>query len=187
MRTTVRPLFVLALIATLAFCSSSSAGSIEAVRGKPYRLTKRHGPWMIMVASFNKPPDDQRTEGMTPKQAADELVYELRRHAIPAYTFEQEEIDATITTVDRRTQEERPGKIRNWAGGICVLAGNYPSSTDPTAQKTLKYIKKFQPQFLREVAAEGTAGPGEMIKRSESGGVYRASRGPGPDRSAAPS
>lgn len=184
MRTTIHPMFVLAFVATVAACSPSSAGSIEAVRGKHYKLTKRHGPWMIMVASFNKPPEDQRTEGLTPQQAADELVYELRRRGIPAYTFEQEEIDATITTVNRRTQEERAGKIRNWAGGICVLAGNYPSSKDPVAQKTLKYIKdakKFQPEFLREVAAEGEAGPGEVIRRSQSGGVYRTSRGrPGP-------
>ncbi len=181
MRTTIRPLFVLAFVTTLAVCSSLDASSIEAVRGKHYKLTKRHGPWMVMVASFNKPPEDQRSEGMTPEQAADELVYELRRKGIPAYTFQQEEIDTTITTISRRTQAERSGKIRNWAGGICVLAGNYSSSNDPIAQKTLKYIKKYQPLFLRDVAAEGETGPGEMIRRSQSGGVYRTSRSrPGP-------
>jgi hypothetical protein len=180
-RTSLRPLIVLAFFASLAVCSSSSANPIEAVRGKHYKLTRRHGPWMIMVASFNKPPEDRRTEGMTPEQAAEELVYELRHKGIPAYIFQQEEIDGTITTIDRRTQEERSGKIRNWAGGICVLAGNYPSSNDPTAQRTLKFVKKYQPQFLKDVAAQGEAGPGEMIKRAQSGGVFHTTRfRPGP-------
>jgi hypothetical protein len=172
-RTSLRPLFVLAFFASLAVCTLANANPIEAVRGKHYKLTRRHGPWMIMVASFNKPPEDRLTEGMTPEQAAEELVYELRRAGIPAYIFQQEEIDGTITTVDRRTQEERSGKIRNWAGGICVLAGNYPSANDPVGQRTLKYIKKkFKPEFLSDIAAQGEAGPGEMIKRVQSGGVF---------------
>ena len=181
-----RALVVLAFVATAAVPSFyapsfSSAGAIEAVHGKHYVLTKRHGPWMIMVASFNKPPEFERTEGMSPKEAAEELVYELRKKGIPAYTYEQEEIDGTLTTIDRRTQVERAAKTRNWTGGVCVLAGNYPTSNDPVAQKTLKYIKKYQPQFLRDVAAEGEAGPGQMIKRSQSGGVYCTTRSrPGP-------
>jgi len=176
-----RSLFVLAFVAACAVPSSSNAGRIEAVHGKHYGLTKRHGPWMIMVASFNKPPENERIEGMSPKQAAEELVYELRRKGIPAYTFEQEEVDATVKTLNRRTQEERAGKTRNWAGGICVLAGNYPTSNDPVAQKTLKYIKKFQPRFLQDIAAEGESVPGEIIRRSQTGGVFRMSRShPGP-------
>jgi hypothetical protein len=174
-------LFVLAVVTTVILASSSDAAQIEAVHGKHYRLTKRHGPWMIMVASFNKPPELEKTEGMSPMQAAEELVYELRRKAIPAYIFEQEEVEGNVTTVDRRTQEERKAKTRNWAGGICVLAGNYASSNDPVAQKTLKYIKSFQPQFLRDVAAEAQTAPGEIIKRSQSGGVFRTSPNrPGP-------
>jgi len=182
-RTTIRPLplFVLACVATLAFCTSANAAQIEAIRGKHYLLTKRHGPWMIMVASFNKPPELEKTDGMTPAEAAEELVFELRRRGIPAYTFEQKEVDGDVKTIDRRTQEERLAKTRNWSYGICVLAGNYASSSDPIAQKTLKYIKKYQPQFLRDVAAEAEAGPGQMIRRSQSGGVYRTTpKRPGP-------
>ena len=81
--------FVPAFVAGLVLWSSTSALAIEAIRGKEYKLTKRHGPWMIMVASFKEPPDVRRTEGMTPKEAADELVYELRKKGIPAYTFSQ--------------------------------------------------------------------------------------------------
>ena len=69
-RTTIRrprPLVVLAFFALLAVCAPLMAGHIEAVRGKQYGLTKRHGPWMIMVASFNNPPEYERTEGMSPR------------------------------------------------------------------------------------------------------------------------
>ncbi len=176
MRATIhppRPLVVLAFFALLAICAPLMAVHIEAVRGKRYGLTKRHGPWMIMVASFNTPPEYERTEGMSPREAADQLVYELRLKGIPAYTFAQQEQDATLTTVDRRTNEERAAKTRSWAGGICVLAGNYPTSNDKVAQRTLKFIKAFQPEFLRDVTAQGEAGPGELIKRTKSGGVYR--------------
>jgi hypothetical protein len=180
-RTSPRLLFVLACFTSLTVGSLANANPIEAVRGKHYKLSRRHGPWMIMVASFNKPPEERRIEGLSPQQAAEELVYELRRHGIPAYIFQQEEIDGTITTVNRRTQEERSGKIRNWAGGICVLAGNYATAKDKVAQDTLHFIKKFQPQFLREVAAQGEAGPGEMIKRAQSGGVFHTTpKRPGP-------
>jgi hypothetical protein len=167
-----RPLFVLAVVTTLIPVASSDGSQIEAIHGKHYSLTKRHGPWMIMVASFNPPPDLEKTEGMSPMQAAEELVYELRRKGIPSYIYEQGAEEGTLTTVDRRTQEERKAKTRNWAGGICVLAGNYASSNDPVAQRTLKYVKTFKPQFLRDVAAEAQTGPGEKIQRSQSGGVF---------------
>jgi hypothetical protein len=161
--------------------STSRAASIEAVHGKHYSLTKRHGPWMIMVASFNKPSELEKTEGMSPMQAAEELVYELRCKGIPAYIYQQDEIEGNLTTVDRRTQAERKAKTRNWAGGICVLAGNYSSSNDAVAQNTLKYIKKYRPRFLSDVAAETQTGPGEKIQRSQSGGVFRTTPNrPGP-------
>jgi hypothetical protein len=168
-------------IATLILVSSSDAAQIEAIHGKHYRLTKRHGPWMIMVASFNKPPDLDKVEGMSPLQAAEELVFELRRKAIPAYIYEQDENYGDLTTVDRRAQGEHKAKTRNWAGGVCVLAGNYSTSKDPIAHDTLVYIKKFQPRFLREVDAQAQAAPGQLLTRSQSGGVFRTSANrPGP-------
>jgi hypothetical protein len=174
-------LLILAVVTTVVLASSSDAAQIEAVRGKHYRLTKRHGPWMIMVASFNEPPKLEKTEGMSPMQAAEELVYELRRKGIPAYIYEQQEVEGNLTTVDRRTQEERKAKTRNWAGGICVLAGNYATANDAVAQTSLKFIKKYEPQFLRDLAAEALAGPGQVLKRSQSGGVFRTSANrPGP-------
>ena len=139
MRSKSRLAFVLAIFAGLALaCSASRAAStIEAVKGKHYKLTKRHGPWMIMVASFITPPADRRGEGMSPDQAADELVYELRLHHIPAYTFRQEEVDEEVQVVGRRTMTAQKAKVRNWTGGICVLAGNYASSNDKVAATDL--------------------------------------------------
>ncbi len=128
---------------------------------------------MIMVASFNKPPNYERTEGMSPKEAADQLVYELRLKGIPAYTFRagRNRRQRSPPSIAARNAE-RAAKTRSWAGGICVLAGNYPTSNDKVAQRTLKFLKSFQPEFLRDVTAQGEAGPGELIKRTKSGGVY---------------
>lgn len=46
----------------LAVAATTPASAIEAVRGKEYKLTPKHGPWMIMVASFRDVKDDARKE-----------------------------------------------------------------------------------------------------------------------------
>jgi hypothetical protein len=175
--TTRLPIIVVILAALVVLASSAQAATIEAVKGKHYKLTKRHGPWMIMVASFSQPPEDRRGEGMSAEEAAQELVYELRCHHIPAYVFRQEEVEEQIKVPGRRTIT-RTAKIRNWTGGICVLAGNYPASNDKTAQQTLKFIKKFDPQFLSDVESVGEISPGHVVKRSKSGGLFNTT----PDR-----
>jgi hypothetical protein len=135
-----------------------TAGQIEAVKGKSYRLTKQHGPWMIMVASFRDVDDrDRKTQGMTAQEAADELVYELRRKGIPAYTFSQSAQKGEIKTVDRTGRED----LRVYAAQremICVLAGNYASEEDSIGERTLKQIKKFTPDFMKD---------------EKNGGIYR--------------
>lgn len=135
-----RLLFALAILG-LCLPDSVEASRIEAVKGKKYRLTKAHGPWMIMVASLKSIPGRRPTA----EEGADQLVYELRKIGIPAYTYSQEaEIDE-INTIDRfgrprqrsyQAQEER----------VCVIAGNYPSVDDSVAQKTLEYIKQLHPK-----------------------------------------
>ena len=81
---------------------------IQAKRGKRYRFTKQHGPWMIMVASFSEPPPERRTEGMSPQEAADELVYELRKvKRIPAYTYVQDNQFDRLETIDRPSSSGR--------------------------------------------------------------------------------
>lgn len=160
-----------------------SADRIEAVRGKQYRIDKRHGPWMIMVATFQEPPPAWRTEGMTPREAADRLVYELRKKGIPAYTFSQEDVKERVRTVDRRGREQLSTYIAR-QGGICVLAGNYPRADAEIAQKTLKFVKRFRPRFLRPAnpeSAKAAADEGSSVVKFLSGGVYRKTPGqPGP-------
>jgi len=137
---------------------ASSAFAIEAVRGKSYALTKQHGPWMIMVASFRDVPKDRREEGLSAEEAALELVYELREKGIPAYTFGQDGKVEKIGTVDRlgRDDERVFAAQRDM---ICVLAGNYKAiddqDTNPLlrgegskATATLQWVKKFQPKFM---------------------------------------
>ena len=94
-------------IACLAVVASSllaipSASAIENERGKTYRLTEKHGPWMIMVTSFrNIREEDRKTEGLSAEEAAAELVFELREKGIPAYTYSQDGKVEKIETQDR--------------------------------------------------------------------------------------
>jgi hypothetical protein len=153
----------------------AAAEAVDAVRGRPYQITKRHGPWMILVCTLHAPPSDRRSEGMTPKQAADELVFELRKHGIPAYAFQQKDYRDTVNTRDRIGRMRR--SFTAYHGGIAVLAGNYPSASDDLAQATLKYVKKFQPKFLAEVEGRKKAGDNTEILRLRSGGLFRKTPG----------
>ncbi|HEX6986915.1 MAG TPA: hypothetical protein VF170_16175 [Planctomycetaceae bacterium] len=171
------PILVLAA-AALAVPSAAWAQIEKPVRGKKYPLTPAHGPWMIMVASFNAPPPDQRTEGMTPEQAAEELVFELRSHKIPAYTFALDDKVESVETVDRLGEPDK----RIYAaqrGSVCVLAGNYksidPETAGPstrrdaeTAVATLQWIKAFRPKFL----SGGRPDAAGMVSL-ENGGTFR--------------
>ncbi len=149
----------------------SAAQKIEAVKGKAYRLTKKHGPWMIMVASFQEPPEDYKTDGLTPAQAADELVYELRLKGIPAYTFSRDEVSNAVESRDRMGRARQ--SVVNQPEGVCVLAGNYKNPDDGVARRTLEHVKtKFQPQFL---AAERKSG--QYVTVLKSGGVFRKTPG----------
>jgi len=107
------------------------ASRIEAIRGKRYRITNRHGPWMVFVASLH---------GNTAHSAADSLVYEFRKLGIPAYTFSQ----AERTTGDLASSSGSR-TLSPQHSAVSVIAGNYHSIGDWRAQKTLKYIKRFHP------------------------------------------
>ena len=110
------------------------AGPIEAIRGKAYPLTAKHGPWMIKVASLLEEAEHQEAP------IVKELVYQLRKKGIPAYTHRQTEESEEIESVDRqgRTLHRR---LTSQRAMIAVLAGNYKDPDDKAAQQTLKYIK----------------------------------------------
>lgn len=157
---------IVGVLTLMAALNATPAAAIEAVRGKTYSLSKQHGPWMVMVASFRNVPADRRKDGMSAEEAAAELVFELREKGIPAYTFGQDAVIEKIDTQDRlgRGDERIYAKQRDM---ICVLAGNYPSINDDTAQKTLKYIKSYRPKF----AAKDADG------KVKSGAIYRETPG----------
>jgi hypothetical protein len=143
-------LTVTVLFAALSLSTASQSHAIENVRGKPYHLTQKHGPWMIMVTSFRNVRDESlRKDGLSAEQAAAELVFELREKGIPAYSFSQDAVKGEIDTRDRLGRDDR----RIYAAQrdmICVLAGNYEAIDDSVGQKTLLFVKKFHPKFLKD-------------------------------------
>lgn len=126
------------------------AARIEAKAGKKYVLTKQHGPWNIMVATFHTTgADGQSDQGKSPEEAADELVLELRRRGLPAYTYTYEPEAERIVTTDRLGREERRKNLRRYRS-VCVIAGNYNDINDEVAQQTLKWVKQLYPDCLKE-------------------------------------
>ncbi len=145
----LRNLFV--LLAAVLFLSGTAIGEIEAVKGKRYTLSKKHGPWMIMVAAIRDvEEEDRRTEGgMSAWEAADQMVYELRKKGIPAYTFALEEEMGQIASPSLSEADSRRYVARH--GFVSVLAGNFTSNNDKKAAAPLNYIKKkFEPAFLTD-------------------------------------
>lgn len=134
------------LVATPAW-----ADKIEAIKGKEYKLDKQHGPWMVMVASLSEPPPEARVDGPNMKEAANSLVLELRKKNIPAYIYVQEEEIQPLSTFKRGDKVVRR-EVKSKDNRICVVAGNYGSSEDRIAQKTLSWVKKFNPKELTDHA-----------------------------------
>lgn len=168
------PLLVALLLTVglvLGVTKVTSAKRIEAIHGKEYRLSKRHGPWMIMVATFKELPPEMRTKGMTPAEAADELVYALRKRGVPAYTYGRKEVNETIDTTDRLGRK-RTRHFTAQQQGIAVLAGNYRDPDDRIAQRTLSRVKKLHPKFLQDV--EKSSG---FVQKLKNGGLYRKTPG----------
>lgn len=178
MRTRFALVVAIAAVAVISSASTAAWAQIEKpVRGKQYPLSPAYGPWMIMVASFSAPHPGEKVDGMTPQQAADELVFELRSNGIPAYTYSLGDKVEAIETFDRLGEPDK----RVYAaqrGSICVLAGNY-TNIDPKSEKskvaidTLNWIKKkFQPKFL----SGGNPDRAGMVSL-KNGGNYRITPG----------
>ena len=138
------------LMTCFSSMSLSTAQAIENDPGKEYKLSEKHGPWMVMVASFRDVHEaDRKKEGMTAEQAANDLVHELREKGIPAYSYSRDAKKETIETYDRMGNPKK----RDYAAQldmICVLAGNYDKVDDQVAQKTLAYIKRYRPKFVSD-------------------------------------
>lgn len=142
--------FVLVVI-SIVICSGSLSADIDApVKGKRYKLSKIHGPWMIMVAAIRDVDDeDRRTQGMSAWEAADEIVFALRKDGIPAYVYSQDEKMDEISSPSAGGTGSRRYIAQH--GYISVMAGNFQSNSDKKAQEALEIIKKkFNPTFLND-------------------------------------
>lgn len=179
------------VVVTLCLCCLSEPsearrarrkGIEKPVRGQQHRLDKVHGPWMIMVATFSPVEEENRTAGMSPQEAADELVYELRMKGLPAYVVTQDVLREKMLSPDERSRNNRRQNHRTRDGGVAVLAGNFESSDSRSAQKRVAAVKKFHPKFLRAVDKK-LERPGLSINKviTKTGGIYRKTVGrPGP-------
>jgi hypothetical protein len=144
------------LLALICLTGSLSAEIEKPVKGKRYKLAKNHGPWMIMVAAIRDVDDETRRVegGMSAWEAADAIVFELRKEGIPAYTFSQDEQVAEISSPS--TTENNGRRYVAQHGYISVMAGNFASSDDPKAKDAMTYIKKqFNPGFLTDPKSGG--------------------------------
>lgn len=143
------------VLGLLAGASVAQAARIEADPSKEYTLTDAHGPWMVMVASFQSTSEDGVTKiGKSPEQAAHELVLELRRKGIPAYVHGINHAAGELLTRDRYGRKVRR-KNRRQSPSIGVLAGNYRSIDDSDrhgsiAHRTLTWIKAYNPECLQD-------------------------------------
>jgi len=120
----------------------AAAANIEAIHGKTYTLSGKHGPWMIMVTSLWGSTPEQEQQAA---RAADELVYQLRKKGVPAYVYKQDDQIEEFEGTDRAGRK-RKTKVATQDGMIAVLAGNYHNTDDKVAKDTLKFIKKFNPK-----------------------------------------
>lgn len=117
---------------------------VEANPNNPYRLTRDHGPWLILAASFS---------GDNAERQAHELVLELRsKFDLVAYTHQQT-YDFTQPVEGIGYDEEGNRKQMRYRtaeryDSYAVLVGEFPSVEDPNLEKSLDKLKHAFPQCL---------------------------------------
>ncbi len=125
---------------------------IDADPNKTYELEEKHGPWLILAASFAGPEAEQQ---------AHDLVLELRqRYKWEAYTFEQifdfsqgtEGLGLDKYGGRKKMKYMHAAKFHE----IAVMVGNFGSVDDPELEKTLEKIKCAKPEVLARDANSKT-------------------------------
>jgi hypothetical protein len=117
---------------------------IDADPQKSYDLEEKHGPWMIMAASFAGPSADRQSQ---------ELVLELRKqYKLEAFTFRHSYDFSKPTEGLGFSRYGGPRRMRyltnNKFDEIAVLVGNFASIEDPRLDKTLELLKYAKPETL---------------------------------------
>ncbi len=126
---------------------------IDADPTKSYELEEKHGPWMIMAASF---------VGPTAEEQAHDLVLELRqRFRVEAFTFRQSYDFSRPTDGLGYSKYGGPRRMRYLSNSkfeeIAVLVGNYQSIEDPQIEKLLNQLKFAKPESLDPEKKGGTS------------------------------
>jgi len=139
-----------AWLGSVVMCQTTfAAGGIDADPAKEYLLTKSRGPWLIMVATLHTTDGDGETdEGKSPRQAAHDLIIELRQLGLPAYLYEYDPGQQHIMSKDSLGREELRKNLRRYKS-ICVLAGNYNDINEKIAQDSLEWVKKLKPKSFQ--------------------------------------
>jgi len=155
MRAIVLAFVALVLVMPAQSLAAGPGRKIDADPNKKYRLTKRHGPWMIMVASMRDITEKERLiDGMSAQEAADRMVLGLRRVGIPAYTYRRAQSLGQVETTSRRSGERVKRTFVSQQDRIVVVAGNYKAPDDQVAKKTLSWIKGTGKEGQRKEAVE---------------------------------
>lgn len=147
------------LTSLLIFGLLTASLSFAAEKNPSTGLTKKHGPWMIMVCSFTvyntegavgpeyeKVVEEQRKNG---EKAAKSLIVELEKQGLPAFFYKKDDQVEEVPTRDRLGQQ-RTRKIKSQHGQMCVLAGNFDSFDDPKGQEWLQKLKVMKPKALKD-------------------------------------
>lgn len=172
---------VLAFVAVVLVVPSqvlaTGPGKIDADPNKKYRLTRRHGPWMIMVASMRDVTErERRIDGLSAQEAADKMVLGLRRAGIPAYTFSRKQSLGQVETISRKSGEKVNRAYIAEHDRIVVVAGNYKAPDDPLAKKTLDWIKGTGDEGQRKEAIEWREKLFGFLVDGRSGALYQSAR-----------
>lgn len=178
---------VLAFAALVLAVPSQTLGAglgrkIDADPNKRYRLTQRHGPWMIMVASMRDVTEEERRiDGMSAQEAADRMVLGLRKAGVPAYTFRRQQSLGQVETTSRQSGERVKRAFVANQDRVVVVAGNYESPDDPVAKKTLAWIKGTEEKRDQNKATEWRKQLFGFLADAANGAIYPRS---GPLRNA---
>ncbi|HMO13476.1 MAG TPA: hypothetical protein PKD64_02330 [Pirellulaceae bacterium] len=166
-------LFILALVAnSLSICAQDNKFSVfkrnkEAFESDNIMLNERHGPWLIMCASFGG------EEGL---EQAKELVRELRgEFRLPAYLYAKNfDFSGEVAGLGVKAVQNANGEfeLRNRSMRFlhqpnyeyAVLVGDFSNPDDAQTQKTLEKIKHLKPRCL-EVS--------ESVQTNQRFGVWR--------------
>lgn len=163
-------LLLTALLVTLTTQSALAGGRISADPGKNYKLTKQHGPWMVMVATFRPMPEGYETEGRSPEQAAHDLVIELRKRGLPAYVHKSSSETQEVETKDqlgvaRTLRYETDTEYSVVAGNYKTIDESVDGRNAKLAQQTLNWVKKLEPECLQGGFYRSTPGrPGPLSR-----------------------